>query len=109
MSQENYIAKLLEMEEAIIENVEKADRFTYINFHLPVREAVCSRCGALTHRIHDCRVKILRDLPVQEKGSPATIMVKKSSRNHLRATMKYASSEASKMGHTVGDALEHLS
>ena len=30
MSQENYIAKLLEMEEAIIENVEKTDRFTYI-------------------------------------------------------------------------------
>ena len=67
MSQENYIAKLLEMEEAIIENVEKNDRFTYINFHLPVHEAVCPRCGALTHRIHDYRVKILRDLPVQEK------------------------------------------
>ena len=32
MSQENYIAKLLEMEEAIIENVEKTDRFTYIKF-----------------------------------------------------------------------------
>ena len=30
MSQEHYIAKLLEMEEAIIENVEKTDRFTYI-------------------------------------------------------------------------------
>ena len=29
MSQENYIAKLLEMEEAIIENVEKTDCFTY--------------------------------------------------------------------------------
>ena len=40
---------------------------TYIRFHLPVREAVCPRCGALTHRIHDYRVKILRDLPVQEK------------------------------------------
>ena len=53
MSQENYIAKLLEMEEAIIENVEKTDCFTYINFHLPVREAVCPHCGALTHRIHD--------------------------------------------------------
>ena len=67
MSQENYIAKLLEMEEAIIENVEKTDRFTYICFHLPVHEAVCPHCGALTHRIHDYRVKILRDLPVQEK------------------------------------------
>ena len=67
MSQENYITKLLEMEEAIIENVEKTDRFTYIRFHLPVREAVCPHCGALTHRIHDYRVKILRDLPVQEK------------------------------------------
>ena len=30
MSQENYITKLLEMEEDIIENVEKVDRFTYI-------------------------------------------------------------------------------
>ena len=67
MSQENYIAKLLEMEEAIIENVEKTDCFTYIRFHLPVHEAVCPHCGALTHRIHDYRVKILRDLPVQEK------------------------------------------
>ena len=67
MSQENYIAKLLEMEEAIIENVEKIDCFTYIRFHLPVHEAVCPHCGALTHRIHDYRVKILRDLPVQEK------------------------------------------
>ena len=57
MSQENYIAKLLEMEEAIIENVEKTDCFTYINFHLPVREAVCPHCGALTRRIHDYRVK----------------------------------------------------
>lgn len=75
MSQEHYIAKLLEMEEAIIENVEKTDRFAYIRFHLPVREAVCSRCGALTHRIHDYRVKILRDLPVQEKGSPTIIRV----------------------------------
>ena len=67
MSQENYIAKLLEMEEAIIENVEKTDCFTYIRFHLPVHEAVCPHCGALTHRIHDYRVKILRDLLVQEK------------------------------------------
>ena len=48
MSQENYIAKLLEMEEAIIENVEKTDCFTYIRFHLPVHEAVCPHCGALT-------------------------------------------------------------
>ena len=31
MSQENYIAKLLEMEEAIIENVEKTDNFTFPN------------------------------------------------------------------------------
>ena len=55
------------MEEAIIENVEKTDCFTYIRFHLPVHEAVCPHCGALTHRIHDYRVKILRDLPVHEK------------------------------------------
>ena len=56
MSQENYIAKLLEMEEAIIENVEKTDCFTYIRFHLPVHEAVCPHCGALTHWF--CTIKV---------------------------------------------------
>ena len=126
MSQEHYIAKLLEMEEAIIENVEKTDRFTYICFHLPVREAVCPRCGALTHRIHNYCVKIRRDLLVQEKpvrlkdkrrrlplhsmrqGFSCNQRGVKKSRNHLRATMEYASSEVAKIWHTVADALEHI-
>ena len=39
---------------------------------------------------------------------PQSYECKKRSRSHIRATMKYVSSEVAKIGHTVSNALKHL-
>ena len=71
MSQENYIAKLFGMEEVIVENLEKISEQVRVRFHLPLRETLCPGCGTRTRRVHDYRVKVLRDLPLQ--GLPARL------------------------------------
>lgn len=64
MSQENYTAKILEMEEIEVEKIECTEKHRQISFHLPRRQHECPKCGCLTDKVHDYRVRKLHDLPL---------------------------------------------
>jgi len=61
------IAKLLDMEDVEIENVEQRSESIVLSLHLKVRPQVCPICGALTSSIHDYRVQKVKDLPIHGK------------------------------------------
>ena len=67
MSQNNYIAELLDMKDIqIIELKTGTDKIT-IEFQLQQREHICPVCKAVTDKVHDYRKQIVKDLPVQGK------------------------------------------
>lgn len=65
MSQENYTAKILGMEDIEVEKIECIDNQQRISFHLPRRQLECPECGCMTDKVHDYRVRTLHDLPLQ--------------------------------------------
>ena len=64
MLNENYTAKLLDLEDVIITNVEKTSNQLHIFIELPRREHICPVCGSKTNTIHDYRTQIVKDIPL---------------------------------------------
>ncbi len=69
MPTNDYTSKLLEMEDAIIENLYTTDTEVHIHFHLERRPHACPYCGAVTDKVHDYRTSILKDLPIMGKST----------------------------------------
>lgn len=67
MSTKDYSAKLLEMEGVRIENLEETEREIVLQISLERRAQVCGRCGAETERVHDYRIRQVRDLELRGK------------------------------------------
>ena len=67
MSTKDYSAKLLEMEGTRIENLEESEHEIVLQISLVRRVHVCGRCGAETERVHDYRIRQVRDLELQGK------------------------------------------
>ena len=67
MSTKNYSAKLLEMEGVRIENLKETEQEIVLQISLERRTQVCGRCGAETERVHDYRVRQVRDLELRGK------------------------------------------
>ena len=57
-------AKLLNLEDVIITNVESFSEEVHIYLELPRRKHRCPACGALTDRVHDYRMQIIKDVPL---------------------------------------------
>ena len=75
MSTKDYSAKLLEMEEVRIENLEESEQEIVLQISLVRRTQICRRCGAETERVHDYRIRQVRDLEL--RGKPLRLLYRR--------------------------------
>lgn len=64
MLNNDYTAKILNLEEVIVTNVGEEDGILCIDIELPRKQHTCPFCGASTDRIHDYRTQKIKDIPV---------------------------------------------
>ena len=64
MLNQDYTAKILNLEDVIITNVENISDQLHISIELPRRKHVCPCCGAETDRVHDYRMQVVKDVPL---------------------------------------------
>lgn len=64
MLMKDYTAKLLNLEDVIITNVEEISGQLHVHIELPRKEHVCPVCGAVTDRVHDYRTQVIKDIPM---------------------------------------------
>jgi len=64
MLMSDYTAKLLNLEDVIITGVENTSDQLHIHIKLPRKPHSCPACGALTDRIHDYRIQVIKDVPL---------------------------------------------
>ena len=64
MLNQDYTSKFLNLEDVIITNVENVDDQLHIYIELPRDKHVCPVCGAVTDRIHDYRMQVIKDVPL---------------------------------------------
>ena len=67
MLNKDYTAKLLNLEDASITNVENISGEVHIFLELPRTKHPCPACGALTDRVHDYRMQTVKDVPFGRK------------------------------------------
>ena len=67
MLNNDYTAKLLDMEDVIITNVENIAGELHVCLELPRKKHACPACGALTDRVHDYRMQTVKDIPLGRK------------------------------------------
>ena len=60
MLKKDYTAKLLNLEDVIITKVENISEEVHVYLELPRTKHRCLACGALTDRIHDYRMQIIK-------------------------------------------------
>ena len=63
MLTQDYISKILDMEDVIIRKVEQESEELHVYLELPRTEHACPCCGNHTHRIHDYRWQKIKDIP----------------------------------------------
>lgn len=64
MFNQDYTAKILNLEGVNITNVENIDEELHIYLELPRKEHRCPVCGAGTDRVHDYRMQVVKDVPL---------------------------------------------
>ena len=64
MLNKDYTAKLLNLEDVIITNVENISEEVHVYLKLPRTKHRCPACGALTDRVHDYRMQTIKDVPL---------------------------------------------
>ena len=64
MLKKDYTAKLLNLEDVIITKVENISEEVHVYLELPRTKHRCPACGALTDRVHDYRMQIIKDVPL---------------------------------------------
>ena len=64
MLMKNYTAKLLNLEDVIVTNVENISNQLHIYIELPRRKHRCPCCGAQTDCVHDYRKQTIKDIPL---------------------------------------------
>ena len=64
MLMKDYTAKLLNLEDVIITNVENVLDQLHIYIELPRRKHICPCCGAETDCVHDYRMQAIKDVPL---------------------------------------------
>ena len=64
MLKKDSTAKLLNLEDVIITKVENISEEVHVYLELPRTKHRCPACGALTDRVHDYRMQIIKDIPL---------------------------------------------
>lgn len=64
MLNKDYTAKLLNLEDVIITNVENISEEIHVYLELPRVKHRCPACGAFTDRVHDYRMQTIKDVPL---------------------------------------------
>ena len=64
MLNQDYTAKLLNLEDVIITNVENISEELHIFIELPRKAHTCPVCGSVTDRVHDYRMQTIKDVPL---------------------------------------------
>ena len=64
MLNKDYTAKLLNLEDVIITNVENISGEVHVYLELPRAKHRCPACGTLTDRVHDYRMQTIKDVPL---------------------------------------------
>ena len=64
MLMKDYTAEFLNLEDVIITNVENSSDQLHISIELPRRKHICPCCGAVTDRVHDYRMQVIKDVPM---------------------------------------------
>lgn len=75
MSTKDYSAKLLEMEGVRIENLEESEKEIVLQISLERRTQICRCCGTETERVHDYRIRQVRDLEL--RGKPLRLLYRR--------------------------------
>ena len=60
----DYTAKFLDLKDVIITNVENILDHLHIYIELPRSKHICPCCGAVTDRVHDYRMQVIKDVPM---------------------------------------------
>lgn len=82
----DFTTKLLDLEDAIIENVESTTDITVIHFSLKRRTLTCPFCSSPTSKIHDYRVSYIKDIPILGKH---TVLAYRKRRYHCDCCNKH--------------------
>lgn len=64
MLNQDYTAKLLNLENVIITNVENICEELHISIELPRKKHICPACGSATDYVHDYRMQTIKDVPL---------------------------------------------
>lgn len=64
MLMNDYTAKLLNLEDVIITNIDNISDQLHVYIELPRRKHICPCCGAETDRVHDYRTQVIKDVPL---------------------------------------------
>ena len=67
MSKKDYITKVLDMEDGIIEEMKEEGQELKLTVRLERKPHPCPACGAWTEQVHDYRIRRLRDLEIVGK------------------------------------------
>ena len=73
MLNQDYTAKLLNLEDVIITNVENISEDLHIYIELPRKKHTCPACGSFTDRVHDYRMQTIKVFLWQ--GTPSCTFV----------------------------------
>ena len=63
----NFIAKLFELEDILLNDVKTTNTEIHVFFSLQRKPHVCPTCSALTDKVHDYRTSVIKDLPYYEQ------------------------------------------
>lgn len=82
----DFTSKLLQLEDAIIENIESFSDHVEILFHLKRHPHTCPYCGFITEKIHDYRLSKIKDTPI---AGQKTILCYRKRRYHCDSCGKH--------------------
>lgn len=63
----DFTAKLLELEDIIVDQFDFSNTEIHISFSLKRRSVPCPHCKALTDKVHDYRTSVIKDCPIMGK------------------------------------------
>ena len=75
MSMKDYSAELLKMEGVQIEKLDETEEEIILQISMERKMHICKRCGGETDRIHDYRVREVRDLEL--RGKPVRLLYRR--------------------------------
>ena len=75
MSMKDYSAELLKMEGVQIEKLDETEEEIILQISMERKMHICKRCGGKTDRIHDYRIREVRDLEL--RGKPVRLLYRR--------------------------------